>query len=298
MRRWLDIVFVAIAVLGTAGSIVASRMPTLPYWVPMLLIACVSLGLAYFAMLIRSPHTMPPAASVVASAPEEQAYKYFAQRYGIGYGLLDVSWTIKDDGSAIVRRKITVEAYSPKDSLDTFLLVPEALTDGCNISIRKISGDIGRLSVELGITPPLGSGQSVTYEMMELLPASLYAITEDDLAKRTSDMEYCGWSVNRPTRKLSLRVHFPKDRIPEENWGLEVRYASAAPGLPAPKTLQTEEAARLGQLNQPKLGGSGKGHYTLRLDVEYPMVGLIYVLKWRKMKMITDQPETKIETAS
>lgn len=234
--------------------------------------------------------SLPPSA--------ENAYRYFAGRYGIGYGRLDVECSIRPDGSAVVRRVVTVEAYSEIGELDTMLLIPESVSsddkwdidflevkqlreDEREVSLIEVAEEDGKLSALLSIAPKLRRGDSVSFEMREKLPAGLYAIdfTAEQLSKRKTAHDYFGWNIIRPVRKLSLAVYYP-DGIKPNIYDREVRYASATSGIPA-KTYHREEEALL---DIPSLVGPIGGRYTLRLDVDYPMVRLIYILRWEPLE--------------
>jgi hypothetical protein len=127
------------------------------------------------------------------------------------------------------------------------------------------------------ISPPLIEGQQVRYELVEHLPEGLYGVnlTRAQQRVRKTDYDYFGWTINRPTRKLRLRTYFP-ERLEPTDYGVEVRYASAAPGIPS-VAYQLEEQ---GRLERPSLDGPDGGRYSLKLDVSYPMIGLVYILRW------------------
>lgn len=225
----------------------------------------------------------------------ENAYGYFAMRYGIGYGELGVDCTIRLDGSGQVVRNVKVEAFSQIKELDTFLLIPEtsppdskwdidllavrSLSPDFNISIANVLEQDGRLSAKLEISPQLGVGQYMVYELTERLPPRLYAVdlTAAELASRETPIDYFGWNVNRPTRSLDLAVYFPEDTKPD-SYGFEVRYASVAPAFPS-ENKQHEEEKRI----RPALIGPEGGRYLLKLHVDYPMIGLIYILSWKPL---------------
>ncbi len=228
--------------------------------------------------------------------PSETAYTFSAARYGIGYDDLAIECLMHLDGSATVTRTVSVEAFSQIEKLDTYLVIPEEPPEGQSwdidlLEVRSLSVDMkvslsevlpaqGRLSALLELGPPLIKGQQVQYEMREELPPSLYAIglTDEEKAKRKTPYDYFGWTISRPTRRLRLRVFFP-ERLRPEGHGLEVRYASAAPGIPS-ETYQLEEQGRLGR---PSLDGPQAARFCLKLEVEYPMTGLVYILRWEPL---------------
>ena len=238
----------------------------------------------------------------LSSHVAELSFQYSAQRYGVGYNLIDVECNIEKNGSAIVKRTVEVRAHSQLSDLDTFLLIPrdsssaneswavgfssiKSLTDGRIVTPGKVEEEFGRLSVTFNIAPPLFDGDSVTYEMAEELPVNFYAIgyTQDALDNRQTKDDYFGWTINRPTKKLSLRVTFPTGDEPQLYNG-EVRFASAS-GFSA-RRFQYEEQKRL----RPVLESWDSDRHVLKLEVDYPMTGLVYILRW------TPEPVKKIKT--
>lgn len=227
----------------------------------------------------------------------ERTYRYAAGRYGIAYDSLSVGCTINDDGSARIRRTVAVEAYSMIETLDTYLLIPEApeqsgaapigfeqvhsLTPARNVSLvgSKQKDAFKQLSALIAISPPLHKGERVAYEMTERVPPGAFAVglTRAALAERETTYDYFGWNINRPTRHLTLRVYFPDGTGPQV-YSAEVRYASAS-GFPSER-LQYEEQKRLrGQISL-----TAEGNYqVLHLEVAYPMTGLIYILRWQPL---------------
>jgi hypothetical protein len=133
----------------------------------------------------------------------------------------------------------------------------------------------------MSISPQLSAGDTFKYEMIETLPEGLYAIdlSEEELQERETSYEYFGWSINRPTRELSLSVYFP-EQIKPKVYGVEVRLAAAVPGMPQ-RFVHHEERGRLEKLS---LDGPEAGRYFLRQRVMYPMIGLIYLLRWEPLE--------------
>lgn len=224
----------------------------------------------------------------------EHTYQYISERYGIGYLSLDVQWNIKEDGSALLQRTIDTKAYSTVERLDTYLLVPEGDPVGNerhishdiiesldpdpdrNITLIDIKRELNKLSALIAISPPLNPGDTTKFRMKERLSTGLYAVnlSPSEVSQREKPYDYSGWTINRPTKKLSLQVFFPEGMKPKV-YGAEVRYASAS-GFPS-EQLQYEEQKRL---NKARLLGPEGGRYVLTLDVDYPMIGLIYILRW------------------
>lgn len=243
----------------------------------------------------RLPTTPGDPAATVSRSNDEIAYQTAAERYGMAYDSLEVDCIINDDGSAVVYRRIKVTATSQFAELDTFLYAPEptsagepweldpafvevrSLTAGQRIEVTDFKRESGRLSALLRIEPPLLSGESMTYEMRQKLPAAFYTIylSPTEFDPEEDNFDYWGWTINRPTRKLHLRVYLPQGNVKPQDHNLQVRYASAS-DFPAQRA-QYEERARA---NKVELQGPDGGRYILDLSVEYPVTGLIYVLRW------------------
>lgn len=242
-------------------------------------------------------------ASLAKKPIEDQSYEYYAKKYGFGYDLIEVDCFINHDGSAIVQRKIQVTAFANLSELDTFLLVPEAhpqgdprdisfgtirsLTDGWTVTLGNIREEFGRSSASIVIAPSLNSEQSIIYEMIEQLPANLYAINLplDEVEKRQTPYDYFGWNINRPTGKFCLRVHFPGFPNPflPKIHSAEVRYASAS-GFPSINKHHQETS----NLRGPFMKESDGGRHVYTLNISYPVIGLIYSLRWQPKPISRD----------
>ncbi|MFN2164825.1 MAG: hypothetical protein ACK2U9_01015 [Anaerolineae bacterium] len=229
------------------------------------------------------------------SDEEAAAHEFAATRYGIGYGKIDVQCVIERDGSIRVIRQVIVEAYSEIESLDTFLVLrdlPDEVEDWDvdririrslrplhTVTLRNPTSDGRKLSVELVISPQLTAGQSMEYELQERIAEPVIKLgiskTEQDERRDHGRFDYFGWTINRPTRHLTLRVYFPPEVEPAV-YGNEVRYAPAAPGISSTRTHHVERQ----RLDSPSLEDCAGGRRCLTLEVPYPMVGLIYLLRW------------------
>jgi len=229
---------------------------------------------------------------------DEDVFHYLAERYGVGHRSLAIECRIGEDGSAAVQRTATVQAYTELAKLDAFLVIPEdppagegdrtidpgdvrSLTKGWDLSPAHHRLLAGRLYTSLAITPPLREGETITYQMTERLPAGLYAIdlTAEGMEKRRTSCGYLGWSITKPTQSLSLNVHLPEG-FEAVDLRSGVLYASAAPGFPtdrAPREVQERLGNRLRVVPVA-------GHLVLKLDVDYPVVGLVYRVRWERLE--------------
>ena len=262
------------------------------YLVPVGILAALSV---YFVIRIGIGPPRPLAPAPRVGVADEQAYTWQAWRYGVGHGALSVECTIEEDGSASIRRRVQVEAYSEISQLDTFLLIPESspdgeeeriiepervrsLTSGRDISSRRPSEPARELSmILLAIYPPLQDGESLMYELEEHTSPGLYAINpgEEELSQRKTPYDYFGWHISSPTRRLSLKVYFPAGFKPYF-YETEVRYTIVATGLASEGRQQKEED----RLEKPSLVGPEANRYVLKLDVDYPMPGFVYIIRW------------------
>jgi hypothetical protein len=220
----------------------------------------------------------------------DNAYKYSASRYGMGYQLLNVKCIIGADGSAIIERVVTVEAFSEIEKLDTYILVPEddieqkfgiedveSLTADRNVQIESPRNirNRNKVSLLLVIAPRLHHGDEFIYRLAQKTSPRSFAIdlTDEEVAKRETPYDYFAWNINRPTRKLIMTVEFPRNYKPTI-YDREVRFASAS-GSPA-EQRQFEEQKNL----QRFTFSDHREVASLNLEVDYPMTGLMYLLRW------------------
>lgn len=240
---------------------------------------------------------------IIGRSEDEKVYQIMSKRYGMSYDLVEVDCTIKENGSAIVQRTIDVRAYSNIEEVDNFMLIGEKDPDGNERDIRldrknvkSLSNDhtitiapgatgirkeFGRLSAVVAITPPLKNGDSMKYQLIEHLDEGLFAInlTPDQINKRKSNFDYFGWNINRPTQKLIIRVFFPINYKPEF-FRDQVRYASVS-GFPSDRTQKNEEL----RLKKPSISQVDGGRYVLNQEIDFPMIGLIYILRWQPVAL-------------
>lgn len=239
--------------------------------------------------LARNPYSKVEQIEVQTESAK-QAFIYTASRYGIGYESLSVTCIICNDGSAKVLRRIKVNAHAEIAHLDTYLLIDGNVNNENRSKVRSINDEreimlvntkkeAGQLSGELLINPALQKGDSLIFAMEENLSSRLFAIgmTEDELSTRNSPYDYFNWNINRPTKQLILEVHFPNFAKPYV-FGGEVRYASAS-GFPSVRLHDIE----LKHLSPPKWVEPHNKKEVLKLEVNYPMVGLIYGIRWQPL---------------
>lgn len=247
---------------------------------------------------------------LVLQSDDGIAFQNAAERYGLAYESLDVKWIINSDGSAIVNREIEITATYRLDELDTFLaygseqtgegkpgeinrafVEVESLTQRSKISVKDIRLTGSRLSALLGIVPPLTHGQSMTYRMRHQVPKGFYTIFRDSTGSDPNkDYDHSGWTISRPTRNLHLRVYLPTGNVKPEEYDLHVLYASAS-DFPTQRA-HYEEGARAPQV---ELRETDQERYLLELSIDYPVTGLVYVLRW--LPPLRSEPPSIVPTA-
>jgi len=227
---------------------------------------------------------------------DEEVFDYLVTRYGIGYTQLDIQCSIGADGSAFITRDVELIARSNLENLDFVLLNPanrdgswnvpsirqiHSATTGRKVEIIQEHADAGRQSSLMQISPPLQAGDSFRYSVKEQLPEKFYSFSEsiDELqsSKEKGELfglsDYFGWNINRPTRQLNLEISFPDGWVPADD-GSKVLYATAS-SFPSTRE-QNEEAQRL----RYDRVSSNNNRYQIKLESQYPMIGLIYIITW------------------
>jgi len=306
MRKWLDWVVLTLAIATIVAQIALVSAPNVLPIAQLIPLVVLVVCAAYFFMrptsrqLEGTPPGTPvstfevPAITSPAVSPGESAYKFFAKRYGIGYGEVKVSCTILGDGSASIERQVTVEAYSQLSSLETSLLIPEPSPSGkkrgfssppriepttdYSVSLVRVVERERKQFAEIAFSPELREDEIGGFKMTENIPPGVYAIdlSKEELEKRKTPYDYFGWNIDRPTRALHLRVYFP-DGVKPKIYGSEVRYAPVMQDITTTRLQYEEQKHIMG----PSLVGPEGGRYILQLDVGFPMIGLIYIVRWQ-----------------
>lgn len=283
---------VALLITVVAGvvQVIETALPgaVRPIALVVLILFAAYLGGAVVTTLIRrrSRNLTPPL------SPAQVAYDYDADRYGIGYESLDIECLVGVDGGAQVERKVTVAAHSRIETLDTYLVVPERSASGTpfaidTLKLEALSGDreltfaplrdqSGKVTVGINFSPPLLAGETTAYGLRQVVAPGTYAVNlpAAELAQRELP-DYFAWNINRPTRRLVIRIYFPEAAKPTI-YGARAQYASAS-GLPSRTDHHKEQ---LGGHLKTRMRGPFGGQYVLELTVDQPMVGLIYMLQW------------------
>ena len=307
MNKRLDRLFLVLAIAAIVAQVAFVVSPNAPALLQPMALVIFALAGAYFFFLRPSPKQDDRSTGLIDTATSdaqrayryeaERTYRYSATRYGMGYGKLEVSCTILSDGSASIQRDVKIEAYSQLSKLETSLLIPEADRSGKDrkidfnnvqstekeytVAVSNVIPRERKQIAEITFAPQLQEGSIAGFKMTELLPSGLYGVclSRKELEQRQVPYDYFGWNIDRPARHLSLRVYFPDGVLPVE-YTRQVRYATPS-FQDEGATKEKEHFEEMKRLSGPFLEGPEGGRYILRLDVEYPMLGLIYILGWK-----------------
>ncbi len=226
---------------------------------------------------------------VIRKTIDELHYLYRAKRYGMGYSNFRVQCIISENGSARIVREVEVEAYSEVSEIDTFVRMEKENFDELsgNIRLGSIKSKSGRKlnlvpffeknpgisSANITFAPPLKAGDREHYSINDFyLPEGLYGIAFSD-SDTPKKMFKWGWHVNRPIRKLIIRVQFPYEMEPRTYSHNVV--TSAAAGK-ATENVKHGEKKRLILSSLEMIDG----RQTLHAEIDYPLCGLIYLIRW------------------
>lgn len=257
--------------------------------------------------------TVVPLTTPSPTPTAEDYYQYMADRYGAGYRELRVDCKIAPDGSASIERTVKFEAFTELEELETYLLIAapppedsqlrpepvkiESLSRNRSVTPTYSFRQERKITAKLHFKPALRRGEVADFRIIESIPSSQFAIgrTAEDLRGRREPFDYFGWNINRPTHDLLMRVSFPEGELPEVRW-VEVAFASTA-GLSS-GIEQSEERRRTGELEElePEFG-----QHVLRLRVPFPMIGLVYIIKWEpkpKQEDGAEEPPAQPEAQS
>jgi hypothetical protein len=220
---------------------------------------------------------------------DEGVFGQTAKRYGMGYESMDIECEVRDDGVKL-HRLLRIRAYSVLRQIDNTLylrqdagssnqLVPPTIKSMDNSRTLSIEHAVEvPNTVVVSISPPLRETETAEFVLTEEIRGAFYKTTisraELQRRNRENDQDFFAWRIDRPTRKLSLKVTFPSNAKPTE-YSYNVFFAPITQGLPT-----REQHEELKRLNGPLLRTSHRGQPQLVLDVDYPAVGLLYAIYW------------------
>jgi hypothetical protein len=221
----------------------------------------------------------------------ELAYEIMTARQTWGYANLEFSCERCDDGAAFFRRKVEVEVRGAASSVEQSLysspaekekrVEPKVTLSETRSNVQAtmaspFTADNGWLT-EIRFDPALGDRERTEFVLEEEVPAAYYAVgyTKEELDEQNITESYIGWRVDRPMRRLVLKVYFPVGSEPKE-LRPEVRIQLPFRGSEHPRRDPKEEE-RIGKDYLPEVRARRQ---EVNLTVSWPIVGRIYLIRW------------------
>lgn len=221
---------------------------------------------------------------------DKEAYRYLSGKYGWGYDSTDITCVIERNGDALYQRIVSVDSQTHNEWVEQSLLVKQV--SGARENVKLIdpmgraqlsekSEDLqGGYVTRVSFTPPLKPDDHHSFTLLEDLKDQTYRIgvQPKDLEDTPDKVDYVGWRIDRPMRRLSLQVTFPQGFCPRTEDAL---YAAACY---QPLPLDTRKARRHSEeekrLKIEKLSRTPAGQERFHLLVPDPMLGLVYMIVW------------------
>jgi hypothetical protein len=222
---------------------------------------------------------------------QEEAFRYLSTVYGWGYASLDVTGTIDREGGMRIERNLTVQARRKLDRLPQSLHVEPSgrdayksaniavfsRTEGIRIPERKVHPLNNGWVVDLSLFPPVEAGRQFSLSLSEELPKGNYqvGVQRTERPKPGEQCDWLNWRIDRPFRRLSMTIVFPRGYQPK-NEKVCVYYQPLPQDPDDGQHHEDEEARAEGHL----IKGNMDGQTTLTLNIELPVLGLLYHVRW------------------
>lgn len=282
-------------VAGPAGifRVLLELIPAAPQWeawAKILLLAGVYavIGIAFLIVL----HFLALKKAYARTPEDENPHRLLCRLDGEQIGLIRIEHTthtdIANDFSAKIFYQSRIKAIAPRvDGMEHFASVPSrpAGLEGVLVTEAEerreghtqIRPVIARQTANdcffvLNFVPPLRRGQEIMYSYRQNFPAQTFITSADELAARRLDFDYSTDMIPYPTERLVSTVVFPHGFIPQ--W---VRYDV---WMGKAFVRHVSEYVRLETLGAFESGYTADNRLYMKLDVQYPVRGLIYVLRW------------------
>jgi hypothetical protein len=216
------------------------------------------------------------------------AYVIVANRYGYGYEELVVKAHLEEHTRSMrLHRRVHVKATATQNSVRHYLHNLSDSTAGdveiddvhkidppdIDIDVKKVPelSYKDRLVIEVAFHPHLDKGDDLTYEIREKFPPGAFVTTADELKPKRLPFEYLSWHVNKPTRAFTYMVSIPESLCPT-NCGYDVWYGGYS------QQRHKQEYRRLKPLFE--VSEVEPFYVSMQLNIPFPVLGLIYVIKW------------------
>jgi len=219
-------------------------------------------------------------------------HQVISRLHGLEYARLELYGKLDTDGSMVFTRTMEAVAHDEGiNAIDHYMHTPEALTrlgptapdipvptveiiqgkHTATATIHRQSKDHLRFIVNF--TPQLRVDNPVVYVTKEHYSKQTFAIFCDQLREvptNVRDREYFAWDITHPTKSFKLEIEFPPNLHPKtfepEVW----RGAS--------RVVKDNETMAIWESLKPVPRGDST---SLVLEVDYPLLGLTYVIKWK-----------------
>lgn len=227
-------------------------------------------------------------------ATEERLQKVrpsIAEGPGIIYNLYHSQSDVKIDGSAEITRIVDLEVMSGEvSSLDFYHF--SKFTEGCEITVSKISGE-SNVSVNIlskapenvrfavDFSPSLKERESAAFQTKEKYIEG-YPMTLGQIADLIREGTWTGEPyvyksclVKFPTKQLVLTAVLPENydiTTSEEYFDVRVGYYGGSRHLKEYARLRKSDCCSIEKVS---------GRKVLKLTVKNPMMGLVYMVKWK-----------------
>jgi hypothetical protein len=217
-------------------------------------------------------------------------YRMVAEKYGYGYEKLQVLAYLEEESKKMrVHRHVRVKATMPQRSVRHYLHdLSNSVDDqikvggfndidspGVDLSVEKVEelSIDDKMVVEVTFDPFLDAGRSAEYELKEVFPPGSFAINADAMKSMKLEFEFLSWHLSRPTRQFEYVVRISKSLNPDI-CSYDVWYDAKG------RQRHLQEYRRLESLFDQD-PNADPDYVSLILRVPYPVVGLVYVIKWK-----------------
>lgn len=221
---------------------------------------------------------------------DEATHFLLTRKYGFQYTKLTVKSSLnKSDGSMSVRRRVHLKTRVTLTHIRHYL---HALMDPDEGSVEVVNlerfepewidmtpskvSDLSfqdRLVIEVRFDPPLEPGDTAVYELSEKYPCGSFATSAEEMREAELEWEFLSWDISRPTKLLEFQVSVPTSLGPS-GCTHDVWYG----GGQIHQTHRREwEATR----DCFKAFEGEADNLILQINRPYPVLGLLYALKWK-----------------
>lgn len=208
--------------------------------------------------------------------------------YGLFKELENVRYILKDDGSMYIENKMTIvptteNLYSIEerckssqfDNRDVSLDIHSKGSSKTKISNSLIVNGISEKIWKIKFVPSLDKNKPFTFILKEELPKNTFSMTKESLPVHLK-YEYVSHQVRYPTEVLNMELLFPEKLVPID-YEPDVWFGDG--GL-----SNSNELARILNKNDTTAifedDSIDDGRILLRLKIEFPILGLMYVIHW------------------